>query len=106
MGHLQANGYEVEVKDVTNAELVRIKAENGVPRQLEGCHTGIVDGYVIEGHVPADVIARLLEERLDVAGLSVPGMPTGSPGMEGPNPQPYNVLTFDENGQTEVYERR
>ena len=106
MGHLQANGYEVEIKDVTNAELVRIKAENGVPSQLEGCHTGMVDGYLIEGHVPADVVARLLEERPDVAGLSVPGMPMGSPGMEGPNPQPYNVLTFDENGQTEVYERR
>jgi hypothetical protein len=106
VGHLQANGFEVEVKDVTNADLVRIKAENGVPSQLEGCHTGIVDGYVIEGHVPADVVSKLLEERPEVVGLAVPGMPPGSPGMESPNPQPYNVLTFDENGQTEVYERR
>ena len=106
MGHLQENGYDVAVRDVDNAELVRIKSEHGVPSQLEGCHTGVIDDYVIEGHVPADVVARLLRERPDVVGLSVPGMPVGSPGMEGPNPVPYNVVTFDSRGQTEVYERR
>ena len=65
-----------------------------------------VDGYVVEGHVPADVIVRLLEEDPEVIGLSVPGMPVGSPGMEGPNPQPYNVVTFDKEGHSEIYERR
>ncbi|MHC4089456.1 MAG: DUF411 domain-containing protein [Planctomycetota bacterium] len=94
------------MREVGDAELVQIKSEHGVPQQLAGCHTGVVDGYVIEGHVPADVMGRLLRERPDVIGLSVPGMPVGSPGMEGPNPVPYDVLTFDEGGQTEVYERR
>ena len=106
MGHLQENGYDVEVREVGDAELVRIKSEHGVPGPLYGCHTGIVDDYVIEGHVPADVIARLLRERPEIIGLSVPGMPVGSPGMEGPNPQPYDVLTFDQSGPGEVYERR
>jgi hypothetical protein len=104
--HLQENGFTVEVEDVTNDELVRIKAEQGVPRNLEGCHTGIIDGYVIEGHVPADVLTRFLSEAPDVKGLSVPGMPPGSPGMEGPPPVPYNVLTFDEQGRTTIYESR
>ena len=85
MGHLQANDFEVVAKDVMNAQLVEIKSEYGVPQRLEGCHTAIVEGYVIEGHVPADVIMRLLDEKPEVVGLSVPGMPVGSPGMEGPN---------------------
>jgi len=65
-----------------------------------------VQGYVIEGHVPADLIQRLLKERPAVAGLAVPGMPVGSPGMEGPNPQPYEVISFDKAGRTSVYARR
>ena len=105
MGHLQENGYEVETKEVGDAELRRIKLEHGVPGQLEGCHTGVVDGYVVEGHVPADAVTRLLRERPDIVGLSVPGMPMGSPGMEGPNPVPYNVVAFDSSGGTVVYER-
>ncbi len=76
-------------------------------RALEGCHTAEVDGYVVEGHVPADVIDRLLAERPEgVKGLAVPGMPVGSPGMEGPNPEPYNVIAFDGQGGMSVYERR
>ncbi len=106
MGHLQENGFEVEVQEVGDAALSAMKSEHGVPEHLEGCHTGVVDGYVIEGHVPADVMTRLLRERPDVIGLSVPGMPPGSPGMESANPVPYNVITFDSSGQTEVYERR
>ncbi len=106
MGHLQDNGYTVETKHVNDAELAAIKAEQGVPGELQGCHTATVDGYVIEGHVPADLVARLLEERPNVAGLAVPGMPVGSPGMVGPNPQPYNVIAFDRAGGAEVYERR
>lgn len=93
------------VKNVSTTQLLAVKAEHGVSAQLRGCHTGLVEGYVIEGHVPADVMRRLLEERPDIAGLAVPGMPPGSPGMMG-NPQPYNVIAFDEEGRTSVYERR
>ena len=106
MGHLQENGYDVVVREVDSAELPNIKSEHGVPAELAGCHTGIVDGYVVEGHVPADVLTRFLKEHPEVVGLSVPGMPAGSPGMDSPNPVPYNVIMFDEHGQVEVYERR
>jgi hypothetical protein len=77
-----------------------------VPQKLYSCHTATVQGYVIEGHVPADLIYRLLKEQPAVAGLAVPGMPVGSPGMEGVNPQPYDVLTFDKDGNTSIYARR
>lgn len=96
----------MQTRDVTEAQLIAIKSEHGVPRDLQSCHTGIVDGYVVEGHVPADALQRLLEEKPDVQGLTVPGMPVGSPGMMGPNPQPYNVLTFEKDGSRAVYERR
>ena len=75
-----------------------VKRQAGVPRAVSSCHTAFVDGYVVEGHVPADDIKRLLTERPDVAGIAVPGMPIGAPGMEGPNPQPYDVVAFDEDG--------
>ncbi len=104
MGHLRENGFDVETVDANN--LVPIKQEHGVTRALEGCHTALVDGYVVEGHVPADVVKRLLKERPDVKGVAVPGMPAGSPGMPSPNPEPYNVYTFDENGNATVYDRR
>ena len=74
------------------------KIKNKVPEKLYSCHTALVQGYVIEGHVPADLIHRLLKERPAVAGLAVPGMPVGSPGMEGANPQPYEVISFDKAG--------
>ncbi len=83
-----------------------IKASHGVTQKLAACHTATVDGYVIEGHVPADIIMRLLDERPEVVGLAVPGMPVGSPGMEGSYKQPYNILAFDERGATEVYDSR
>ena len=73
--------------------------------KLQSCHTALVEGYVIEGHVPASDIKRLIRERPAVSGLTVPGMPIGSPGMEGPHKDPYEVLTFDQNGQTKVYAR-
>jgi hypothetical protein len=105
--HLQEHGYEVDARDVTNQQLIALKSEHGVARELEGCHTATVEGYVVEGHVPADVIDRLLSEKPDgVAGLAVPGMPVGSPGMEGPNPEPYEVIAFDGDGGRRVYERR
>lgn len=77
-----------------------------MPRKLYSCHTGLVQGYVIEGHVPADLIYRLLKEKPPVLGLAVPGMPVGSPGMEGAKPQPYEVLAFDKDGKTSVYAKR
>lgn len=102
MDHLRENGFEVSAVDVENLD--EIKAEHGVTSEVASCHTALVDGYVIEGHVPATSIQRLLEERPEVTGLSVPGMPVGPPGMEGPNPVHFDVVTFDENGQTGVYE--
>ena len=70
---------------------------------MSSCHTAIVDGYIAEGHIPADVVDRLLTERPDIAGIAVPGMPVGSPGMEGPNAQPYQVFAFDSEGNTTVF---
>ncbi|BDI61378.1 CopG family transcriptional regulator [Qipengyuania nanhaisediminis] len=89
-----ANAVEVAVRET--GEMARIKAEHRVPQDLWGCHTMVVDGYVIEGHVPAEQIARLLEERPEgVRGLAVAGMPLGSPGMEmGGRTQPYDVIAF------------
>ena len=84
---------------------MEFKKTRGVPQRLHSCHTGVVENYVIEGHVPAQVIARLLAEKPDVTGLAVPGMPIGSPGMEGPNPKPYHVFSFDRDGRIQLYER-
>jgi hypothetical protein len=100
--HMQANGFTVKAHDV--ADIVQYKTANGVPLMLGSCHTAIVGGYVIEGHVPASDIRRLLKERPPVRGLAVPGMPVGSPGMEqGGHKDHYNVLTFDAQGRTTVY---
>lgn len=96
--HLEAEGFDVEVEDHEN--LTSVKAAHGVPLPLQSCHTAIVDGYVIEGHVPAEDIRRLLEERPDAIGLAVPGMPLGSPGMEvDGRKQPYEVILFSQNEQ-------
>ena len=79
-----------------------------MPRVLYSCHTAVVEGYVIEGHVPADLIDRLLRERPRLAGLAVPGMPAGAPGMEAPGhlPERYQVIAFDNNGNTSVFASR
>lgn len=102
--HMKEAGFQVAVKDLPDVS--PIKAESGVPGKLQSCHTAIVDGYVLEGHVPADLVKKLLKERPKVAGLAVPGMPMGSPGMEGPRKDPYDVLTFTVAGQTTVYAKR
>jgi len=99
--HLQAAGFEVDARNVT--DLMAIKRDAGVPASNSSCHTALVDGYVVEGHVPGDVIKRLLAERPEIAGIAVPGMPTGSPGMAGPGAKPYEVLTFDRQGRNTVY---
>lgn len=94
------HGMKSEVASVDSTEMPKIKTERGVPQELWSCHTMEVDGYVIEGHVPADAIAKLLRERpAGVTGLSVPGMPLGSPGMEAGNRiQPYDVIAFGPEG--------
>lgn len=97
--HLQAAGFEVEARELES--LTMVKASNGVPRPLASCHTALVGGYVIEGHVPAEDIRRLLAERPAVSGLAVPGMPLGSPGMEHPDAarhEDYEVLSFGPDG--------
>jgi len=86
-------------------DLTSVKSRYNVPANLQGCHTAIVDGYVLEGHVPVEEIERLLEERPDVVGLAVPGMPAGSPGMDGAGAQaqPFDVIAFDKSGNTETF---
>ncbi len=99
--HLERNGFRVVVHE--QADLSQLKRENRIPAELSACHTAFVGGYVIEGHVPAADIARLLAERPKLAGLGVPGMPEGSPGMEGPKPERYRVYGFDSKGALEVF---
>lgn len=101
--HLEADGFDVSV--VEQADLRAVMARYGVPNALAACHTAVVDGYVVEGHVPAAVIRRFLADPpAGAVGIAVPGMPVGSPGMEGPNPQPYDVFAFDEQGGAELYQ--
>ncbi|MCU7871815.1 MAG: DUF411 domain-containing protein [Candidatus Thiodiazotropha sp. (ex Lucinoma borealis)] len=99
--HLQKNGFSVEMHDRKNMQLVNNSL--GVPSHLQSCHTALVGDYIVEGHVPADDITRLLKEKPAVKGVTVPGMPMGSPGMEGPRKDKYDVLTFEKNGKTRVY---
>jgi hypothetical protein len=98
--HIRAVGFPVEI--VETGEMTRVKARLGVPRHLAACHTAEVDAYVIEGHVPASAIRRLLVERPQIKGLAVPGMPVGSPGMEveGTLPEIYDVIAFGPSGET------
>ena len=93
---------------VDTDDLAPVKGKHGVPVALRSCHTGLVDGYVIEGHVPADLIDRLLRERPKIAGLAVPGMPAGAPGMETPGraADRYQVVAFDRAGKTTVFATR
>jgi len=100
--HLEANGYTTKVTDMD--DLSGIKKKYGVPAKANSCHTAVVDGYTLEGHVPAAQVKKMLKERPAIAGLAVPGMPVGSPGMEyGTTVQPYNVVAFDKAGQMTVY---
>ena len=101
IGHLEANGFAVEAVDLSDVKPV--KRENGVPAELSSCHTALVDGYVVEGHVPVADIRRLLEERPAIDGIAVPGMPSGSPGMEGPHPVSYNVVSFSDGAPVGVF---
>lgn len=100
---MEKNGYSFQVENVNN--LSPIKEKYNIPMQLQSCHTAIVDGYIIEGHVPAAEVERLLTEKPDIAGIAVAGMPVGSPGMEteGVASQPFDVIAFDQEGNTFVY---
>lgn len=106
MEHLREHGFTVRV--VHQNDLSAIHAQHRVPGALASCHLGVVDGYVVGGHVPADAVRRLLAERPEVLGIAVPGMPAGSPGMEQPNGyvEPYEIYTFDEAGPRAVFEFR
>jgi hypothetical protein len=90
--HLQKAGFVTRVVETKDLDAVRRRL--GVPDDLAGCHTAEISGYVVEGHVPADALKRLLAERPSAAGLAVPGMPAGSPGMEGGKPELYEVVLF------------
>lgn len=104
--HMQKSGWTVTAHDVPDVEVY--KKKYGVPESLASCHTAIVtSGYVVEGHVPADVIDKLIAQHpADVVGLAVPGMVTGSPGMEGANAQKYDVVSFNKAGKTKVFASR
>ena len=104
MNHLEENGGEATGEKMFGGSRGRFKLEKGVPQRMGDCHTALIEGYVIEGHVPAAEKRRLLEERPDAVGLPLPGMPYGSPGM-GPeeNREAYDVFLIRENGSTEVF---
>lgn len=100
--HMRANGFTVNTHDVGNKE---VRERAGISTTLGSCHTALVDGYAIEGHVPAQDIKRFLKERPRAIGLTAPGMPHGSPGMEGARSDPYDVLLINKQGDTTVYSR-
>lgn len=100
--YLRDNGFEVEVKP-TN-DLAEISRKAGVPEDFQGCHTAFIDGYVIDGHVPVKTVDKLLTERPDIAGISLPGMPMGSPGMVGSKTGPFTIYAITKDGkQPSVY---
>lgn len=102
--HMRSAGFAV--KEVASARMDLVKQEAGVPEALGSCHTAKVGGYVVEGHVPAADVRRMLAEKPAIRGLSAPGMPLGSPGMEGPYPaERYDVVSFDARGRSAVFSK-
>ena len=100
--YLQKNGYQVEQKNVR--DVYEIKKKLGIPLELSACHTAVIDGYVVEGHITQRDIKKLLLFRPKIKGIAVPGMPIGTPGMErGDKREPYKVFSFDENGEIDVF---
>ncbi len=105
--HLEEVGFEVATENLSTGALMRLKIESGVPREMVSCHTALVDGYFVEGHVPAEEVLRLLDERPQAAGLAVPGMPLGSPGMDfGDEKETYAVYLVRSGGAVETYATR
>lgn len=101
INHLERSGFNVSAHYVDDVRVV--KAEYNIPRELGSCHTAFIGGYVVEGHVPAAAVKKLLSEKPNVKGIAVPGMPIGSPGMEGSYKEAYDVLAFDDQGVSKVY---
>jgi hypothetical protein len=97
-------GFEIDVRDTPN--IAAIKSSLGVPTALASCHTGVVAGYLFEGHVPPDLVQKVLRERPALVGLFVPGMPSGSPGMESPSPERYDVIALGRDQRQSVYASR
>jgi len=102
---MQGAGFTVKVIDMD--DLTAVKKNAGVPQKLQSCHTALVGSYVVEGHVPADLVKKMLTQKPSITGLAVPGMVTGSPGMEmGDSKDPYDVIAFDRTGKTSVFAKR
>lgn len=99
--YMRGHGFDVTVHDMD--DLSTIKHMAGVPEKLQSCHTAMIEGYVLEGHVPVDAIQSLLGSGVKVHGLAVPGMPVGSPGMEGGSPEAYTVYSFTGDGNSEAF---
>jgi len=99
--HMRQNGFAVTVNSVD--DMAPIKRKAGIPEALESCHTAYIGGYLVEGHVPAEDIKRMLSERPAIKGLAVPGMPLSAPGMDSPEREPFSVLSFDAKGGTSVF---
>jgi hypothetical protein len=105
--HMKAAGFDTASSVMVQAELDKVAPRQKVPESLRSCHTAVVGKYVIEGHVPADVVRQLLKEApASVVGLSAPNMPVGSPGMEGPNAKPYSIMAFKADGSSYEYAKR
>ncbi len=98
---LRKHGFEAKVFKMN--DLSRVKQQAKLPGNLESCHTAVIDGYFVEGHVPVEAIEKMLTERPRIAGIAVGGMPTGSPGMPGPDPEPYDVVAYTADGRQDVY---
>jgi hypothetical protein len=102
--HMRQAGFAVDVRDLPgNIELMQMKAEAGVPADMTSCHTSLIGGYVVEGHVPADQVKRLLAERPAHVGIAAPGMPAGSPGMDIPDSPPYDIVAWNRDGTRSRY---
>ncbi|MFH1667455.1 MAG: DUF411 domain-containing protein [Candidatus Komeilibacteria bacterium] len=97
---LRGEGYDVEV--IETEDMTKIKQQYGVPREMESCHTSIFGDYVVEGHMPFEVITKMLEEQPDIKGIALPNMPAGSPGMPGAKREPFTVYTLNDNS-TSIY---
>ncbi len=105
--HMKAAGFDVEREMMPQAEFEKVAPRQKVPENLRSCHTAVIGKYVIEGHVPADVVRQLLKEApATIVGISAPNMPIGSPGMEGPNAKPYPIVAFKADGSSSEYARR
>jgi hypothetical protein len=107
VAYIQSRGFQVEARDVSDSQLRATKNQAGVPADLQTCHTAKIGNYIVEGHVPAEDIERLLTEKPAVLGIGVAGMPSGSPGMEqGGRKQPFNTVAFAKDGKETIFAKR